>query len=42
MWSEPYERVRATVERLTAEQMDEQRAQNVAYMYLCRLEEAKR
>ncbi|XP_023819826.1 ras GTPase-activating-like protein IQGAP3 isoform X3 [Oryzias latipes] len=29
-------------ERLTAEQMDEQRVQNVAYQYLCRLEEAKR
>ncbi|XP_028984021.1 ras GTPase-activating-like protein IQGAP3 isoform X1 [Betta splendens] len=29
-------------ERLTAEQMDEQRIQNVAYQYLCRLEEAKR
>uniref|UniRef100_A0A3B3CUN6 IQ motif containing GTPase activating protein 3 n=1 Tax=Oryzias melastigma TaxID=30732 RepID=A0A3B3CUN6_ORYME len=28
-------------ERLTAEQMDEQRIQNVAYQYLCRLEEAK-
>ncbi|XP_077454605.1 ras GTPase-activating-like protein IQGAP3 isoform X2 [Stigmatopora argus] len=28
--------------RLTAEQMDEQRLQNVAYHYLCRLEEAKR
>ncbi|XP_054638676.1 ras GTPase-activating-like protein IQGAP3 [Dunckerocampus dactyliophorus] len=28
--------------RLTAEQMDEQRLQNVAYQYLCRLEEAKR
>ncbi|MEQ2169455.1 IQ motif-containing GTPase-activating protein 3, partial [Goodea atripinnis] len=31
-----------TDERLTAEQMDEQRIQNVAYQYLCRLEEAKR
>lgn len=30
------------VERLTADQMDEQRVQNVAYQYLCRLEEAKR
>ncbi|XP_034534751.1 ras GTPase-activating-like protein IQGAP3 [Notolabrus celidotus] len=29
-------------ERLTAEQMDEQRVQSVAYQYLCRLEEAKR
>uniref|UniRef100_A0A671MXL5 Ras GTPase-activating-like protein IQGAP3 n=1 Tax=Sinocyclocheilus anshuiensis TaxID=1608454 RepID=A0A671MXL5_9TELE len=28
--------------RLTAEEMDEQRIQNVAYQYLCRLEEAKR
>ncbi|XP_061737829.1 ras GTPase-activating-like protein IQGAP3 isoform X1 [Nerophis ophidion] len=28
--------------RLTAEQMDEQRLENVAYNYLCRLEEAKR
>ncbi|XP_061700605.1 ras GTPase-activating-like protein IQGAP3 [Syngnathoides biaculeatus] len=28
--------------RQTAEQMDEQRHQNVAYHYLCRLEEAKR
>uniref|UniRef100_G3NFH8 IQ motif containing GTPase activating protein 3 n=1 Tax=Gasterosteus aculeatus TaxID=69293 RepID=G3NFH8_GASAC len=33
---------RAADERLTAEQMDEQRVQNVAYQYLCRLEEAKR
>ncbi|XP_026950761.1 ras GTPase-activating-like protein IQGAP3 isoform X3 [Sagmatias obliquidens] len=33
---------RATYERLTAEEMDEQRRQNVAYEYLCRLEEAKR
>lgn len=32
----------ARYERLTAEQMDEQRIQNVAYQYLCRLEEAKR
>ncbi|XP_062048487.1 ras GTPase-activating-like protein IQGAP3 isoform X6 [Lepus europaeus] len=32
----------AAYERLTAEQMDEQRRQNVAYQYLCRLEEAKR
>uniref|UniRef100_A0A671MQ13 Ras GTPase-activating-like protein IQGAP3 n=1 Tax=Sinocyclocheilus anshuiensis TaxID=1608454 RepID=A0A671MQ13_9TELE len=31
-----------TDERLTAEEMDEQRIQNVAYQYLCRLEEAKR
>ncbi|NWW62577.1 IQGA3 protein, partial [Ifrita kowaldi] len=29
-------------ERLTAEEMDEQRRQNVAYQYLCHLEEAKR
>ncbi|ELW59861.1 Ras GTPase-activating-like protein IQGAP3 [Tupaia chinensis] len=29
-------------ERLTAEEMDEQRRQNLAYQYLCRLEEAKR
>ncbi|KAM8825687.1 ras GTPase-activating-like protein IQGAP3 [Synchiropus picturatus] len=29
-------------ERLTAEQMDEQRVQNIVYQYLCRLEEAKR
>uniref|UniRef100_A0A8V1AJN1 IQ motif containing GTPase activating protein 3 n=1 Tax=Gallus gallus TaxID=9031 RepID=A0A8V1AJN1_CHICK len=29
-------------ERPSAEQMDEQRRQNVAYQYLCRLEEAKR
>uniref|UniRef100_A0A8C9VMN6 IQ motif containing GTPase activating protein 3 n=1 Tax=Scleropages formosus TaxID=113540 RepID=A0A8C9VMN6_SCLFO len=28
--------------RLTADEMDEQRIQNVAYQYLCRLEEAKR
>ncbi|XP_043972598.1 ras GTPase-activating-like protein IQGAP3 isoform X1 [Gambusia affinis] len=34
--------VRSRYERLTAEQMDEQRIQNVAYQYLCRLEEAKR
>ncbi|XP_048213463.1 ras GTPase-activating-like protein IQGAP3 isoform X1 [Perognathus longimembris pacificus] len=33
---------RATYERLTAEEMDVQRRQNVAYQYLCRLEEAKR
>ncbi|XP_042832302.1 ras GTPase-activating-like protein IQGAP3 isoform X1 [Panthera tigris] len=32
----------APYERLTAEEMDEQRRQNVAYQYLCRLEEAKR
>ncbi|XP_031704350.1 ras GTPase-activating-like protein IQGAP1 [Anarrhichthys ocellatus] len=30
------------VERLTAEEMDEQRQQNMAYEYLCHLEEAKR
>uniref|UniRef100_A0A8C3CK03 IQ motif containing GTPase activating protein 3 n=1 Tax=Cairina moschata TaxID=8855 RepID=A0A8C3CK03_CAIMO len=29
-------------ERLTADEMDERRRQNVAYQYLCRLEEAKR
>uniref|UniRef100_A0A667YS54 IQ motif containing GTPase activating protein 3 n=1 Tax=Myripristis murdjan TaxID=586833 RepID=A0A667YS54_9TELE len=34
--------MRSEDERLTAEQMDEQRIQNVAYQYLCRLEEAKR
>ncbi|CAM5175409.1 unnamed protein product [Eretmochelys imbricata] len=33
---------RAGYERLTADEMDEQRRQNVAYQYLCRLEEAKR
>ncbi|KAG8519948.1 Ras GTPase-activating-like protein IQGAP3 [Galemys pyrenaicus] len=33
---------RPVYERLTAEEMDEQRRQNVAYQYLCRLEEAKR
>lgn len=33
---------RSVYERLTAEEMDEQRIQNVAYQYLCRLEEAKR
>ncbi|XP_077012591.1 ras GTPase-activating-like protein IQGAP3 [Tamandua tetradactyla] len=33
---------RTVYERLTAEEMDEQRRQNVAYQYLCRLEEAKR
>ncbi|XP_019518032.1 PREDICTED: ras GTPase-activating-like protein IQGAP3 [Hipposideros armiger] len=33
---------RAVCDRLTAEEMDEQRRQNVAYQYLCRLEEAKR
>ncbi|KAK2502485.1 hypothetical protein MC885_019073 [Smutsia gigantea] len=33
---------RAVYERLTAEEMDEQRRQNIAYQYLCRLEEAKR
>uniref|UniRef100_A0A8P0PFK2 IQ motif containing GTPase activating protein 3 n=1 Tax=Canis lupus familiaris TaxID=9615 RepID=A0A8P0PFK2_CANLF len=35
-------RLHAGNERLTAEEMDEQRRQNVAYQYLCRLEEAKR
>ncbi|XP_060777825.1 ras GTPase-activating-like protein IQGAP3 [Neoarius graeffei] len=34
--------LRSGYERLTAEEMDEQRIQNVAYQYLCRLEEAKR
>lgn len=29
-------------ERLSAEEMDERRRQNVAYEYLCHLEEAKR
>ncbi|KAM3918670.1 ras GTPase-activating-like protein IQGAP3 [Leptodactylus fuscus] len=29
-------------ERLTADEMDEQRRQNIAYQYLCHLEEAKR
>lgn len=29
-------------ERLSAEQMDERRRQNIAYEYLCHLEEAKR
>ncbi|XP_028834928.1 ras GTPase-activating-like protein IQGAP3 [Denticeps clupeoides] len=33
---------RSGYERLTAEEMDEQRIQNIAYQYLCRLEEAKR
>lgn len=33
---------RFTDERLTADEMDQQRIQNVAYQYLCRLEEAKR
>ncbi|XP_068778364.1 ras GTPase-activating-like protein IQGAP3 isoform X1 [Struthio camelus] len=32
----------ARYERLTADEMDEQRRQNVAYQYLCHLEEAKR
>ncbi|XP_077320303.1 ras GTPase-activating-like protein IQGAP3 [Lithobates pipiens] len=32
----------AAYERLTADEMDEQRRQNVAYQYLCHLEEAKR
>ncbi|XP_059122514.1 ras GTPase-activating-like protein IQGAP3 [Peromyscus eremicus] len=36
------DRARTAYERLTAEEMDEQRRQNVAYQYLCRLEEAKR
>ncbi|KAK2525054.1 Iqgap3 [Columba guinea] len=31
-----------TDERRTAEEMDEERRQNIAYQYLCRLEEAKR
>ncbi|KAL4646730.1 ras GTPase-activating-like protein IQGAP3 [Arapaima gigas] len=33
---------RSAYERLTADEMDVQRIQNVAYQYLCRLEEAKR
>ncbi|XP_063295545.1 ras GTPase-activating-like protein IQGAP3 [Pelobates fuscus] len=32
----------AHYERLTADEMDEQRRQNIAYQYLCHLEEAKR
>ncbi|XP_040187964.1 ras GTPase-activating-like protein IQGAP3 [Rana temporaria] len=32
----------AAYERLTADEMDEQRRQNIAYQYLCHLEEAKR
>ncbi|XP_007441316.2 ras GTPase-activating-like protein IQGAP3 isoform X1 [Python bivittatus] len=32
----------STDERLTAEEMDERRHQNIAYQYLCHLEEAKR
>ncbi|XP_076842837.1 ras GTPase-activating-like protein IQGAP3 [Brachyhypopomus gauderio] len=39
---EPGGALRPGYERLTAEEMDEQRIQNVAYQYLCRLEEAKR
>uniref|UniRef100_A0A8C9WTN0 IQ motif containing GTPase activating protein 3 n=1 Tax=Scleropages formosus TaxID=113540 RepID=A0A8C9WTN0_SCLFO len=35
-------KIKAGYERLTADEMDEQRIQNVAYQYLCRLEEAKR
>uniref|UniRef100_A0A673JKD7 Ras GTPase-activating-like protein IQGAP1 n=1 Tax=Sinocyclocheilus rhinocerous TaxID=307959 RepID=A0A673JKD7_9TELE len=42
----PHELIRYTVldgmERLTAEEMDERRQQNMAYEYLCHLEEAKR
>ncbi|CAJ1050052.1 ras GTPase-activating-like protein IQGAP1 [Xyrichtys novacula] len=37
-----YGSVLDTVERLTAEEMDERRQQNMAYEYLCHLEEAKR
>ncbi|KAM3625760.1 uncharacterized protein V6R79_017223 [Siganus canaliculatus] len=37
-----YGSVLDSVERLTAEEMDEQRQQNMAYEYLCHLEEAKR
>ncbi|XP_061461823.1 ras GTPase-activating-like protein IQGAP3 isoform X2 [Rhineura floridana] len=33
---------RSTYERLTADEMDERRRQNIAYQYLCHLEEAKR
>lgn len=33
---------RGSYERLTAEQMDQQRVEGVAYLYLCHLEEAKR
>uniref|UniRef100_A0A4W3I1I8 IQ motif containing GTPase activating protein 1 n=1 Tax=Callorhinchus milii TaxID=7868 RepID=A0A4W3I1I8_CALMI len=44
-WHRPYGH-RNTVldsnERLTAEEMDERRRQNIAYEYLCHLEEAKR
>ncbi|KAM5129461.1 ras GTPase-activating-like protein IQGAP3 [Mantella aurantiaca] len=32
----------AAYERLTADEMDEQRRENIAYQYLCHLEEAKR
>uniref|UniRef100_A0A8C5RL87 IQ motif containing GTPase activating protein 3 n=1 Tax=Laticauda laticaudata TaxID=8630 RepID=A0A8C5RL87_LATLA len=35
-------RVRTKKHRLTADEMDERRRQNVAYQYLCHLEEAKR
>ncbi|CAN9507270.1 unnamed protein product [Ophioblennius macclurei] len=37
-----YGSVLDAVERLTAEEMDERRQQNMAYEYLCHLEEAKR
>ncbi|KAK1158164.1 ras GTPase-activating-like protein IQGAP1 [Acipenser oxyrinchus oxyrinchus] len=37
-----YGSVLDSVERLTAEEMDERRQQNMAYEYLCHLEEAKR
>ncbi|KAK7886190.1 hypothetical protein WMY93_025811 [Mugilogobius chulae] len=35
-------RARGGLERLTAEEMDQRRIQDVAYQYLCHLEEAKR
>uniref|UniRef100_A0A673KDE1 Ras GTPase-activating-like protein IQGAP1 n=1 Tax=Sinocyclocheilus rhinocerous TaxID=307959 RepID=A0A673KDE1_9TELE len=38
----PVESVLDGIERLTAEEMDERRQQNMAYEYLCHLEEAKR
>ncbi|XP_027753001.1 ras GTPase-activating-like protein IQGAP1 [Empidonax traillii] len=40
--SRPYYGCVLDNERLTAEEMDERRRQNVAYEYLCHLEEAKR
>lgn len=42
MWCYPLLPAIVDDERLSAEEMDERRRQNIAYEYLCHLEEAKR